>query len=426
MKLFKIEEDEKFLTRKQRKKVFLATSIMIIVLYLIAFTTSMLGGTYFLLDYHNARSDKIEEFLTKINVIDAVWWGFSTIEYTLILSFIINTKPKWYYILPFYAIPVAIYYLVGLPMWIQIVIPFLFYLAVPLIENKGFKWQPLVRLLIGVAISFALQGLIAGIKTGLVRDFNRELTFSESIAFQIEYDIALLTILRTVKLFLDKEKGTQVCENLGGFSQKSKKKLQTSKVLTSKQVRKLRLLYLRITLLQLGAFLLVMLLPFLIGKVYEFLTMYFCFCVVRYILGFKYSLHFKKEWLCILVGVIVFGFLSLVVPNFAINLVLGVVFGVGLAITLHISYKYKSMTLFFKKVGKDRFAELYVIFDGNFELEYVKKMAHHYGLSDEETAILLSYVGGDKLSYIAYNFNYSTIYINKILDRIIDQLKSVY
>ena len=165
-----------------------------------------------------------------------------------------------------------------------------------------------------------------------------------------------------------------------------------------------------------------MILPFLFGKVFEFLLMYLCFAIVRYILGFKYSLHYTSEMICITVGVVTFGLLTLIVPHFAVDVVLAVLFGTTLGILLHLSYKYKSMNKFMEKIGKDRFAELYVIFNGNFNPAYIKRMCNHYMLTLEETNIVSDYIAGEKISYLAYKYSYGKTRFNEILDEIIAKL----
>ena len=129
--------------------------------------------------------------------------------------------------------------------------------------------------------------------------------------YAVEYNLALAVILFTI-LLVYREKGARKLwtdtHSHGGSSQASKTQSQKSlqkKNLTKTQKRKIRLLYVRVYVTQICGFLLLMVLPFLLGKVLEFLVMYLAFAVVRYILGFNYSLHYKKESTCITVGVIV-------------------------------------------------------------------------------------------------------------------------
>ena len=393
---------------------------------------SLSGSKYFILNFQNEQMDKIEEFARKIYLVQLLHSFFLTIEFTIVLSFVLKKLPKWYYVLIFFIVPVLpVYIFKHLPDIYYTIHPFLFYLTIPIIEqvkdNKEtkskFSWKKygfsLLRLVIAMVITFLLQVIIYAIKNGNLSFENHYLSFSYYFAYSLEYDIALAVILFTI-LLLHKGKGdSKVWTNIqvhGGSSQTSKMQSQKSlqwKTLTKTQRTKLKLLYVRLYLTQLGAFLLLMVLPFFLGKVLEFLVMYLSFAVARYLLGFKYSLHYKKESICITVGVIVFGILSLAVPFFYVVLIVAIAFGVSLAILLHLSYKYKGMWLFTQAAKPDKFALLYVFFDGDLSYDHVRKICKFKGLDEEQTKFIVEYTQGEKISYIAYKHNYSqrmTIY----------------
>lgn len=98
MKLFNGENDELYLTKIQWKKLFLATSILVIALYLAAMICSLCGSEYFILNYQNAQMDKIEAFLRDHGIMPLLNWVFTTIEFTIIIAFVLKKYPKWYYI----------------------------------------------------------------------------------------------------------------------------------------------------------------------------------------------------------------------------------------------------------------------------------------------------------------------------------------
>jgi len=437
MKLFNSKEDSLYLTRMQWTKVFTAFSIMIIALYIVAMVASLLGSKYFILNYQNSQMDRIQEWLVNYNLYPLVMDLFMTLEFTIVISFVLKKIPKIWYVLAFYTIPMILYYIMHLifgefPDIIRATYPFLFYLIIPIIQQcidnrkdvyrPKFSWKKygfcIVRLLIATAITFVLQIMIYVIKDGTFTLENKVMNLSAHFIYTLEYDIALSVILYTI-LLLYREKGDSklwaTSQDHGGSSQTSTKQSQKSlrKNLTKTQKRKIRLLYLRVYLTQICAFLLLMVLPFLLGKVLEFLVMYLAFAIARYLLGFKYSLHYKKESMCITVGVIVFGILSLAVPFFYVTLVLAITLGVSLAILLHLSYKYKGMFLFAQVAKPDKFALLYTFFDGNLEYRHVKQMCIYKGLNQEETKLICEYTEGNKISYIAWKNNYSvrmTIY----------------
>ena len=439
MKLFNGKDEPLYLSKQQWTKLFVAMSILTILLYTGAMIASLCGSKYFILNYQNYQMDRIENFLTQYNLLDAFNYLFSVIEFSIILAFITKRVPKWYYILSFYVVAVIFYYTLHVNQTFFNIYPFIFYLTVPIIEqlkdnhkslyHEKFSFKKylfcLLRMAIAVAITLILQAMILVIKSGSFNGQNNIQPLSSAFIYAIEYDIALLVVLFSITLLFNREKGdSDLCLNLGGSSQTSKKQSQTSntKNLSPKQKNKIRLLYCRVYLIQLGAFLLVMILPFLLGKVLEFLAMYLSFAVARYILGFNYSLHYKKETICITVGVIVFGILSLAVPFFYIVLIIAIVFGIALAILLHLSYKYKGFYLFTKVAKPDKFALLYVYFDGDITDIHIKKMCNHKGLDPQQTHIICDFMAGNKISYLAWKYNYSQRNLIYKLDEAIEKL----
>ena len=153
--------------------------------------------------------------------------------------------------------------------------------------------------------------------------------------------------------------------------------------------------------------------------------MYTAFAIARYILGFSYSLHYKKEALCITVGAVVFGILSLAVPFFYVVVIMAILLGVSLAVLLHLSYKYKGFYLFNFVAKPDKFAELYVLLDGDLTPHHVKIICNHRGLDKEETEIMLLFAEGNKKSYIAKKLNYSEKTIERKINEAIDKLNNI-
>ena len=436
MKLFNGKEDSLYLTRKQWTKLFLAFSVMVLILYTVAMICSLCGSTYFILDYQNTQMDRIEAFLTKYKIMPLLNWVFTTIEFCIIISFILKKFPKWYYVLPFYGIAMIVSATIpSMPIVFYTIYPFVFYIIIPLIDQFVTKRQIniheylycIVRLLIIVIVVLVLQAMILIIKAGYFDGQNHIQNLSSAFIYAIEYDIALSVILFTI-LLIYREKGDSnlwaMFHKAGSSSQTSKTQSQSSlqKKLTKTQKNKLRRLYVKLYLTQIGAFLLVMILPFILGKVLEFLVMYLAFCVARYILGFKYSLHYKKETICITVGVIVFGILSLAVPFFYVVLIIAIILGIGLAILLHLSYKYKGMFMFAQVAKPDKFALLYTFFDGNLEKNYVEIICRYKGLDHFQTNLILEFLKGEKLSYMAHKRNYSQRMLIYKLDEAIKKL----
>lgn len=366
----KLLNDSLYLTKPQWRKLFLATTIMVVALYIVAMVFSLCGSKYFILNYQNEQMDRIQNWLEKYNLSNVINSVFCAIEFFIIATFMVKKPPKWYLVLAFIVLPLVPHYIFGkLPDIYYSAYPFLFYLIAPLFCKKFGKDYAfcLLRLLIAMVVVFILQIMIFIIKSGGLTFETVIFPLSSAFIYALEYDIALSIVLFTIALFSDKEKGDSkswaISHNVGSFSQTSKKKSRKLS-LTKAQKNRLFWLYAKFYLTQLGAFLLLMVLPFVLGKLFEFLMMYFAFALARCLLGFKYSLHFKKETLCITVGAVVFGILSLAVPFFYVVVIMAILLGVGLAVLLHLSYKYKGMFLFAQISKPDKFAELYVLMDG--------------------------------------------------------------
>lgn len=438
MKLFNSKEDSPYLSKRQWTKVFVAFSIMVLCLYIVAAICSLCGSKYFILNYQNAQMDKIESALRELQIYPMSMWFFTTFEYGIILSFVLKRFARIYYIIPFYFIAVILAFafppLSNTPFY-QIY-PFAFYIVVPIIEqfvsNRSFNKKEyllsLLRLLIAMLVVFVLQVLIFIIKAGYLTLESTIMNLSATFVYAIEYDIALSVILFTILLVYREKGGSKLWvtyQVVGSSSQTSKKQSQKSslkKNLTKTQISKIRWLYVKFYLTQTCAFLFLMVIPFIVGKVFEFLVLYLSFAISRLLLGFKYSLHYKKETTCITVGVVVFGILSLAVPFFYVVLISAIVIGCSLAILLHLSYKYKGMWLFSSVSKPDKFALLYVYFDGNLEKSYIKARCRIKGLDKFKTDLIVEFTSGEKLSYMAKIHNYSQRMLIYKLDEAIDEL----
>lgn len=433
MKLFN-KTDEPFLTKTELRKVFLATSIMVLVIYIVAMFCSLNGLTYFLANYSNPTMDKIEGFMRAHGVQSLISCLFLTLEFSILLSFISHKIESIFYSIGFYGAMVGLSFLVPTaPSIVYTVVGLGLCILIPffkaLVFGKNLNIKLLIRVGVALLTSFVLQIMIYAIKSGVFSATNNVMTMAEHFVYAIEYDIALSVLLFTASLYIDRGKGDSkkwaTYHTHSGFSQTSKTRLQKSaskKNLSKKQKNKLFWLWARLYLIQVLGFAFIMILPFLIGKVVEFLVMYLAFAIVRYILGFKYSLHFKNEFLCLTVGAVVFGILTLAVPFFYVEIIIAVLLGCGLATFLHLSYKYKGFWLFAKMAKPDKFATLYVIFDGDLSEKYIHRQCRFKGLDEETTKIVFEYMEGYKLSYLAFRFNYATKTIDRKLTEAIEVL----
>lgn len=384
--------------------------------------------------------DRIEAWFRERDIMAIITFAYTTIESTIFITFTLKKRPKWYHPLAFYVVLILLSFIIrnDYPILFtlsQIVLSIIFIFIDCKVTNHKIEWKyilfSLIRFAIAVLVTLVLQAMILVIKAGYFDGINHVMKLSAIFCYTLEYDIALSVLLFTIALYIDREKGDDkqwVTEShLGGSSQASKTQLpksNTEKNLTKTQKNKIRLFYAKVYFIQLGTFLLVMVLPFLLGKVFEFLVMYLAFCVTRSILGFKYSLHYKKESLCATVGVVVFGVLSLVVPFFYVVLIIAVSLGVGLAVLLHLSYKYKGFYLFTKRAKPDKFAEISVIFDDDLSRRHVVSICLHRGLTKQEADLMAEFAAGNKKSYLAKKYNYSEKTIERTINECIDKLKN--
>ena len=82
MKLLKT--DNPYLTKTQWKKLFVATSILVLLLYIVAMIFSLCGSKYFILNYQNEQMDRIENWFSKYGILSMLNWLFVSLS---LLSF---------------------------------------------------------------------------------------------------------------------------------------------------------------------------------------------------------------------------------------------------------------------------------------------------------------------------------------------------
>lgn len=200
MKLLKT--DNPYLSKDQWRKVFLAMSIMTITLYAIAMVFSLCGSDIFIMNYQNTQMDRIESWLRERNLIALVQELFMTLETTIVLWFVLKRHPRWFYILPIYAIPLIIAYSIGyMPSMLQTGITIFACVIIPIIEQlienhqspykQKFSWRiygkHMLKLLVAIAVTLILQGMILAIKAGYFDGKNHLLSLSGYFIYTLEY-----------------------------------------------------------------------------------------------------------------------------------------------------------------------------------------------------------------------------------------------
>ena len=82
----------------------------------------------------------------------------------------------------------------------------------------------------------------------------------------------------------------------------------------------------------------------------------------------------------------------------------------------------KSKWLFNQVSKPDKFAVLYTFFDGDLGERHIKMICQHKGLDHFQTLLIYNYMRGEKLSYLAFKFNYSQRMLIYKLNEAIDAL----
>ena len=82
------------------------------------------------------------------------------------------------------------------------------------------------------------------------------------------------------------------------------------------------------------------------------------------------------------------------------------------------------MWLLNKVARPDKFALLYTFFDGDLRERHIKIICQSKGLDHFQASLIYNYMRGEKLSYLAFKFNYSQRMVIYKLDEAIDKLLS--
>lgn len=229
MKLFR--EETPYLSKEKIRQLALAMTIITIGVYIIAATCSLLGSSYFILDFQSSRLDAIEKFFTDRGIMPMLNFVFSTIEFYIVLTFILGKFPRIWYPLAFYGIAVGLAFIVKLPSIVHTLYPFLFYFIIPIIEDRKHYKKALIRIVIAFICTIIFQALILMIKGGYFDGVNHIMNLASTFIYAIEYDIALSLTLYTASQYLDREKGDN---NLWTIYQLRGGSSQTSRIKSSK------------------------------------------------------------------------------------------------------------------------------------------------------------------------------------------------
>lgn len=428
--------------RKEWAKVLGANLAILLVAYAAAVITTLCGSDFFVMRFEDAGLQGMESTLRSWGVYPLVQIAFSTIEFAILSCYLSASKPKWWYTLSHYAALVAVsvlfeqlnFYLSWIPFAITAV--FLILSPLALREKPREKWYVyLYRFAIASAISFIMNLSISAFRTRIVDLWQIGLSASLTFALNIEYDIALCLSLGLVSLLrsIHKErKPCTTCQVAGGSSptltnsspknSPKQKKNPNNETLSDSAKKRLRLIRLKVFAIQSVALIVVAAFPVFIGREIEFALAFASFCLTRLMLGFKKSLHFKSELLCVSAGGLLFWAVCLLAPSAEASIAISVAYGSALAIGFRLYWELHDLILFRRAAKYDRYAMLYCAFKGDISPSHITGIMMMHGYPREDIRIVIRYMAHAKVESIAYDLNYAKITIEKRLTKIAEEL----
>lgn len=426
-----------FLNKKQQFWVFAISTALIFILYLVGSICSKNGITTFLFSFDNSHLIHIENWLKERNIFFVLTQLFSTLEFYACLWYSIGKKPKWYYLIFYYLISIFLGFLISnMPAIVWFLYPIIctpiFSFIDILISKKKF-------VLFDFIFKFATMAMCLRVNTVMITTlscgksqipFDNNLSLGFVVSVSLELVLTLLVNFYFFWLLVNINKLDSIPENtptskrynklLKTLSHRKEKKQKTSELSKEQRVNiyKVRIKFIAT---QVVSFTFLFTLAFFVDKIIEFSVMYLSFFVIRYILGYKYSMHFMKESIW---SIAIFGGLIFFIPGFNLFASPSIIFGVVLAIISHTFYKYRGMCMFMDIASKDRYADLFVELNGNTSELNIRTMAQIWELDKFHSDLLVDYMQKGKLTYLAYKYNYSDRQINYELDEIVKKIKN--
>ena len=421
------------ITKREWTLVLGANLAILLIAYIIALVCTLSGSDFFLLNVHSEALESLEATLRGWNVYFLVQLAFAAVEETIILSFVAFRRPRAWWVLGYIALFLAIYLPIALtgnqpPSWITLGIGFSYAMLICwayCLKDLKNIWKFLIRLLIAGILSLAFNVLISMLRTNMI---GLGLIYESASVFylSLEYDLSLGLALGFIALLITREKGGKRCptsQPAGGSSMTStsnspKHAKSTKNKLPPKLQKRLRRIKAVTFATQFAAIIAISIFPAIIGKGTEYALMYVSFCATRIILGFRKSLHFKSEALCITTGALVFWGLTVLIPSAEAIIIASVAYGCGLALGFRLWWELHDLRLFRKATKRDRYAMLYCAFKGNPSPKHIKGIMRLRGYDDLDIRIITSYMQGLKVEAIAYDEGFARITVEKRLTEI--------
>ena len=427
------------ISKREWTRVLGVNLALLLAVYAVALICTLCGSDLFLLNFHSDNLQRIEETLRKWHMFPIVQTLFAMVEMTIMACYVAKAKPKWWYSLSYLGTYIGINVL--FTQIIGAVPPFMTFLltAIFVIGFVFVNWKPkekwfiyLYRFAICYAVTFILN---EGISLFRLKAGQLWLQLPNSIGFalNIEYDLALVLAFGFLTLLIPwkKKGGSEPCPTSRGAFGSSpnmpkpvQKSGKTAKTDIPPQIKKrLRLLKAKFITIQTIGIIVIAALPWFTGRPVEFALVYVSFCLTRLILGFGRSLHFESEMVCLTSGALTFWGLTFLVPSAEVLVITSIVYGAGTALGFRLYWELHDLMMYKKATKTDRFAMLYVVFDGDCNPKHINGMMRSMGFSNKDDIKMVQlYMQREKVEYIADWMGYAKITVEKKLTDLANDL----
>lgn len=441
------------ISKKEWAKVLGLNLVILVAAYVAAMICTMCGSDFFLLDFHSDSLERAYSILKSgPNLYPLVTIAFSTIEEMAIVWYAAKKRIRWWFPVAFAAIFVSLDILFN-----HVFQPMLRYLTAAM--DYGFMafciiyWQiklkdgrrgfahRALRLMIAIAVSFLLNGLIALLRMAYAKIWDIDLSSSAAyFALVVEYDLALVMALGFLTLVIPWEKkggesewatSQAVSGSSPTLTKSSPKNSPEPKrnpsdfgFLTPAMKKRIRSAKARVVVTQTIALVLVLVAPWLFGKEVEFALVFVSFSLTRMALGFTRSLHFKSELVCVTSAGALFIALSLLVPDVKASIIIALCYGSFVAIAFRLYWELHDLMLYRRASKNDRYAMMYTAFKGDVSPRHIYGVMKSKGHPNEDISLVTEYMAGTKVEAIANDAGFARITVEKRLTRIADSLYS--
>lgn len=410
------------ISKKEWERVLGANFSILLMVYLVACAFTLSGNDFFVINYENEALSGIDSFMRSRGLISILQSVCKCVELCIVFSFVRFRPVRWYVPLAYVAADLALCYGMGsaysstASRTLEIIC-----LSFAFLPNGEGVSGKAARLGEAAAVSLILNGMIA-----ILRRAPSSLSLSLAFALNTDYDLSLILALGF--LALKGKKGVIACPTILGASGSSrtstklrpKKREKTKTDVPPAVARRIRKMRIRAAAVQTVALIFVAVVPAFLGKGVEFLIMFSSFTITRLCLGFKKSLHFKSEALCVSCGSVLFIVLSLLCPSAESSIFFSLTYGCVIAVAFRLYWELHDLILYRKASRNDRYAMAYCALKGNISPSHVKGVMTVRGYGKEETAMMQEYMNGIKISAIAADFNYSKIWTEQKLSSIVE------